>query len=261
MDLTLKGKRALVGGGSKGIGRAAAIEIAALGASVCLTARTESLLREVTEELDTSMGQQHRYLVVDYDDLSQVESAIRQLSADAPIHILVNNSGGPAAGPIREAQPDAFIAAYRRHLLANHRLAQLLLPGMIEAGYGRIVNIISTSVKEPIPNLGVSNTTRGAVASWARTLADEAAPHGITVNNVLPGSTDTGRMGELLQSMADRNQSSLPEERTKMERSIPMGRLARPAEIANVIAFLASPAASYLTGESIRVDGGRTRSV
>jgi 3-oxoacyl-[acyl-carrier protein] reductase len=177
------------------------------------------------------------------------------------VHILINNSGGPPPGDIAGAEPTAFLDAYRRHLLANHTLAQAVLPGMRAASWGRIVNIISTSVKEPIAGIGVSNATRGAVANWAKTLAGEVAAHGITVNNVLPGSTDTPRIAQIVAAKARATGRSAHDVQQAMTAAIPMGRFADPAETAAAVAFLASPAASYITGINLPVDGGRTRSL
>ena len=177
------------------------------------------------------------------------------------MHILVNNSGGPPPGTVRGASEDAFLAAYRAHLLANQALAEAVVPGMLHDGYGRIVNIISTSVKEPIAGIGVSNVTRGAVASWAKTLARELAPHGITVNNVLPGSTHTPRIEQIIAARSKKTGGSTDAVTAEMEAEVPMGRFADPSEVAAAVAFLASPAASYITGINVPVDGGRTRSL
>ena len=189
MDLNLRAKQALVCGSTQGIGKATALELALLGASVTLIARNEDKLQQVLTELDTSQGQQHDYLVADF---SQPESLAEKIQAyvahKTAVHILVNNTGGPAGGPILEASPEAFRQAFANHLICNHLLAQAVVPLMQAARYGRIINIISTSVKQPIPGLGVSNTTRGAVANWAKTLSYELASFGITVNNVLPGA-------------------------------------------------------------------------
>jgi 3-oxoacyl-[acyl-carrier protein] reductase len=174
------------------------------------------------------------------------------------VHILVNNAGGPPGGPITEAKPDDFLAALRSHLLTSHLLVQAVLPGMRAAGYGRIVNIISTSVKQPIKGLGVSNTTRGAMASWAKTLAGEVARDGITVNNVLPGSTRTARLTGLIDARARTSGRPAAAIEQEMLDEIPMGRFAEPAEVAAAVAFFASPAAGYITGVSLAVDGGRT---
>ncbi|NNE28225.1 MAG: SDR family oxidoreductase [Saprospiraceae bacterium] len=261
MDINLQGKRALVCGASRGIGRAAAFELASLGAQVTLLARTENTLRDLQAQLPIIENAQHGYLAADFQDHEGLESKVRELLKAGPIHILVNNSGGPAGGPILEAKPEAFLAAFKQHLISGQILAQLLIPGMKEEGFGRIVNVISTSVKQPIGGLGVSNTTRGAVANWAKTLATEVASFGITVNNVLPGSTDTERLAEIFTARARRNNSSIEVEREKMRKIVPAGRFAAPEEIAAAIGFLASPAAAYVNGINFPVDGGRTKSL
>ncbi|GAA0538071.1 SDR family oxidoreductase [Chitinophaga japonensis] len=258
MELSLKGKTALVCGSSQGIGLAVAKELATAGAECILMAKTESRLQQARDLLDTSAGQQHHYVVADFRDPSWVEQVINSLTAGKPIHILVNNTGGPAPGPILDAQVHAFTEAYNQHLVCNHILAQAVIPGMTAAGYGRIINIISTSVKAPLKNLGVSNTTRWAVAAWAKTLAGELAPYGITVNNVLPGAVSTSRLQSIIAaSAAARNVSEADVEREWLA-EIPMKRFGQPQEIAALVTFLASAYASYITGTNIAVDGGRT---
>jgi 3-oxoacyl-[acyl-carrier protein] reductase len=198
---------------------------------------------------------------VDLNELVVLSETLDAFLAEhGPVHVLINNSGGPPGGPILEATPDAFLTALGRHLLAPHLLVQKLVPGMQEAGYGRIVNVISTSVREPIVGLGVSNTTRGAVASWAKTLSKEL-PAGITVNNVLPGFTDTGRLRSLAEARAERQGTTADGIREAWLKTVPEGRLAKPEETAAVIGFLASPAASYVRGQSLAVDGGRLNGI
>ncbi|MFQ5655552.1 MAG: SDR family NAD(P)-dependent oxidoreductase, partial [Planctomycetota bacterium] len=205
MDWTLVGKRAMVCGGSRGIGRACALELARLGAGVTLIARSEERLGEVAAQLPAEAGQQHGFLSADFDRPDELRARLEEhLPQGGSYQILLNNSGGPRAGPLFEAHPEEFLVAITRHILCNQILAQALVPGMKEAGYGRIINIISTSVREPIANLGVSNTTRGAVASWAKTLSRELGPFGITVNNILPGYTDTERLHDLIRNRAAR---------------------------------------------------------
>ena len=262
MNLDLKNKRAMVCGSTQGIGKAVAKELAALGASVTLVARNEEKLQETARELDQTNGQQHDYIVADFSNPDEV---YRQLKAymqeqDA-MHILVNNTGGPPGGPILEAKPEEFLKAFNMHLINNHQLVQAVVPLMKRAGYGRIINIISTSVKEPIAGLGVSNTTRGAVASWAKTMANELGQFGITVNNVLPGSTKTGRIWSLVESRAGKSGRSKEEVQQEMEAAIPARRFAEPEEVAAAAAFLATPAAAYINGVSLAVDGGRTGSI
>ncbi len=261
MNLSLSGKNALVGGGSAGIGRAVALELAALGANVTLLARTESSLQEALALLDTSHGQRHHYLVADLTDSDALLEKVRALLTRHPVHILVNNTGGPPAGPIVEAAGEAFLRAYHNHLICNQLLAQAVLPGMKGAGFGRIINIISTSVKEPLDNLGVSNSTRWAVAGWAKTWANEVGQFGITVNNVLPGYTRTGRLEEIIGKRAAATGSAREIVEEQFKNHVPARRFAEPSEIAAAAAFLASPAAAYINGINLPVDGGRTRSL
>jgi len=261
MNLDLTGKNALVCGASRGIGRGAAEELAKLGANVTIIARSAAILSEVVHALPSSGAQHHDFLVADFNDRLDLKKKVTGLAASKTIHILVNNTGGPAGGPITSADPDEFLRAIELHLVANHVLSTILAKGMKKAGYGRIINVISTSVKQPIPGLGVSNTTRGAVANWAKTLATELGPFGITVNNVLPGSTNTERITEILDSRAAKAGTDFETEKQKMMSTIPAGRFAEPNEIGAAIAFLASPAASYINGINVPVDGGRTKSL
>jgi 3-oxoacyl-[acyl-carrier protein] reductase len=261
MNLSLLNKNALIGGASAGIGRAIAIELAALGANVTLMARTESALQETITLLDTSQGQIHTYLMVDFSDSQGLLAVVTNLLERHPVHILVNNTGGPAGGPITEARGEAFLMTYHNHLICNQLLAQAVLPGMKSTNYGRIINIISTSVKEPLDGLGVSNTTRWAVAAWAKTWANEVGQFGITVNNVLPGFTRTGRLAEIVEKRAVTNSATKESIETQFKNQVPMRRFAEPSEVAAAVAFLASPAAAYITGINLPVDGGRTRSL
>ena len=262
MNLDLSGKHALVCGGSQGIGLASAIELAQSGADVTLLARTRAKLdAAITSLPKTHADQRHDVIAVDTGDHAALQAQVAALVAQRPVQILINNSGGPPPGAIVGATVEAFLDAYNRHLLANHLLAELVIPGMKAAKYGRIVNIISTSVKQPIPGLGVSNTTRGAVASWAKTLATELAPFGITVNNVLPGSTHTPRIEQIIDTRAQATGKSRDDIYATMAHEIPMGRFADASEVAAAVAFLASPAASYITGINVPVDGGRTSSL
>jgi 3-oxoacyl-[acyl-carrier protein] reductase len=261
MERSLQNKTALVNGGSKGIGHAIAQALARLGAHCILLARNEEDLRESVKALDTSDGQKHRYLVADMDHPQQVAALVSGLIAETPIEILINNSGGPAGGPILDAGEQEFLQTFNRHLIGNHLISKVVVESMKKSGYGRIVNIISTSVKIPLPNLGVSNTVRGAVASWAKTMANELAPFQITVNNVLPGATRTQRLEQIIRTNAQKKNSTPEQVEEEMRREIPMKRFAEPEEVASLAAFLCTPAAAYITGTSIPVDGGRTGSI
>ena len=261
MDLNLTGRHALVCGASEGIGRATARELAALGADVTAMARRADALDAVVAALPRAQGQRHDVLVADVSRPDELRARVDALAAARPVHILVNNTGGPPGGPVFSADAAAFLDAFGRHLLANQALAQATVPGMRAAGWGRIVNVVSTSVYEPIAGLGVSNTIRGAVAGWAKTLSRELAASGITVNNVLPGYTETGRIEQILQDRSAATGKSREEVAAAMLASVPAGRFAKPEETAGVIAFLCSPAAGYVTGVSLAVDGGRMQSI
>jgi len=261
MDLRLTGRHALVCGASQGIGRATAFELAELGASVTLLSRSADALIALAAELPAILpGQKHRHVAVDMLDTEALTAAIAEVVKLNAVHVLINNSGGPPPGPASQAEPDAFLVAFRQHLIAAQVITRACLPGMREARYGRIVNVISTSVKEPIPNLGVSNTVRAAVAGWAKTLSAEVAPDGITVNNVLPGYTRTPRLEALVEASVKAGRGRDEVEKGLLA-SVPAARFGDPAEVAAVIAFLASPAAGYVNGVSLTVDGGRTRSL
>ena len=261
MEISLVGKNALVGGGSAGIGQAVAQELALLGANVTILARNATNLAKTLEELDTKLGQVHQFIAVDFNDFNALQEKASTLASLQTIHILVNNTGGPPGGAIIQATSSDFLAAYENHLLCNHLLATTFLPGMIKAGYGRIINVISTSVKEPIEGLGVSNTTRWAVASWAKTLASEVGKYGITVNNVLPGFTKTGRLDEIINKKAVSSGESREKIEAAMITQVPLNRFALAQEIAAGVVFLASPAAGYITGINLPIDGGRTKSL
>jgi len=258
MYLDLVDKRAIVCGSTQGIGKASAIELASMGASITLIARNEDRLRTVLDELDSSRGQQHNYIAADFSYPQELKNKVEEYMSSHVVEILVNNAGGPPAGLAINAKPDDFVKAFSEHLLCNHILTQAVVPGMKSKKYGRIINIISTSVKIPIKGLGVSNSVRGAVANWSKTLANELGSFGITVNNVLPGSTMTGRLEAVLSGKAAQTGKSFDEVKQEMIEEIPAKRIAEPHEIAAVVGFLASPAAGYINGVNIPVDGGRT---
>ena len=258
MNLDLRGKKALVCGSTQGIGRAAAIELALLGASVTLVARNEEKLKRTVLELSAMSGQRHGYLVADFDFPDSLKSEIGKYISKETAHILINNTGGPPAGPALAATPEEFMKAFSSHLLCNQILVQAVVPGMKQEKYGRIVNVISTSVKIPIRGLGVSNTIRGAVANWSKTLSVELAPFGITVNNVLPGASMTGRLEALIRDRSEKQKKTMDEVIQEMVAEIPAGRISSASEVAAAIAFLATPAAGYINGINLPVDGGRT---
>lgn len=260
--LRLEGRRALVCGASEGIGRAAAYALASAGASVLALSRRADRLQALLSELPSSApGQRHEALSADLDQPEALHDRLCAAVAEAPVEIVIHNSGGPPPGPAHRAPAEEYERAFRRHLIAGQVILGLVLPGMRSRGYGRWVNVISTSVREPIPDLGVSNTVRAAVAAWAKTLSAELAPYGITVNSVLPGYTATGRLERLIAERAAKSGQSPEQVAEAWRATIPLGRFARPEEIAAVIAFLCTPAASYLTGQAIAVDGGRTRCI
>lgn len=259
MKTDLTGKKAIICGASKGIGRATAYQLAAMGAAVTVIARDEMTLEGVRATLDTKSGQVHYAVTADFNDPAKLRDRIAAHVAEhGPFHILVNNSGGPPAGPVHVAQAEEFVRVFNQHLIGNHIMAQAVLPGMKREAYGRIINVISTSVKIPLKGLGVSNTIRGAVASWAKTLAGEVGEYGITVNNVLPGATDTDRLAEIITGKAKKTGHSVEDIVAEETAIIPAGRFGKPEELAQAIAFLASPAASYINGINLPVDGGRT---
>jgi len=262
MDLDLTGKHALVCGASQGIGRATADALAGLGATVTLLARDAKALDKVRAELPTEQGQKHAALVADFDHPAELAAMLaKSLPGLPPVNILINNSGGPPGGAAQAAALDDYRKAFERHLMCNQVLVQAVLPGMRKSGYGRIVNIISTSVKEPIKGLGVSNSIRGAVAAWAKTLSIELGPDGITVNNLLPGYTRTERLDELATAAQARDGTAPADFFARLEREIPARRLGDPDELAALAAFLAGERAAYVTAQSIAVDGGWIRSL
>jgi 3-oxoacyl-[acyl-carrier protein] reductase len=262
MDLNLSSHHALVCGASQGIGLATAMELAELGADVTLLARSADKLKTVVERLPRKHAtQRHDWRSVDMQDTQSLQTIATEIVAAHPVQILINNTGGPPGGPAHSAEPAAFENTFRQHLIAGQVLLQTVLPGMRASGYGRLVNVISTSVKEPIPGLGVSNTIRAAVAAWAKTLAGELAADGITVNNVLPGYTRTARLDGLLAAQSEKSGRAAETLAEEMAAAVPARRFGEPGEVAAVIAFLCTPAAAYVNGVSIAVDGGRTKSL
>ncbi len=262
MDLNLTGKNALVCGSSQGIGKAAAIELASLGAKVVLLARNEETLKKTVQDLPLK-DNNHDYLVADFTNPDQLKKVLEKyiLKNKIEFNILINNTGGPPGGMITHAKTIEFQNAFSQHLISNHILVQAVVEDMKRTGYGRIINIISTSVKQPLNGLGVSNTIRGAVASWSKTMANELGEFGITVNNVLPGATSTLRLQSIIENKALKTGKSIDEITKLMKAEIPLGRFAEARELAYAIGFLASPSAAYISGVNIPVDGGRMKSL
>lgn len=258
MDLNLEGRRALVCGSTQGMGLAIAKELNNQGASITLFARNEEEMKKIVAELQ---GDTNDFLVADFNDLKSVESSVKEGLKTGDYHILINNTGGPPSGKIEDASVDDFQTAMTRHLHVSHTLSQLVLPGMKKAQFGRIVNIISTSVKIPINGLGVSNTVRGAMASWAKTMANELGQFGITVNNILPGFINTGRIKSIVSQRSSSQNKTEQEIKEGMMSTIPAGRFGEPEEIADYASFLCSNSGAYISGTSLRVDGGRTGSI
>lgn len=232
-----------------------------LGATCILLARNKPGLQQTITELAVTHGQQHFFHVVDFTDADSLKILVDKITQERDIDILINNTGGPAAGPIATASPVAFQAAFNQHLVCNHVLTQAVIPAMKRNAWGRIINVISTSVRIPLDNLGVSNTIRAAVASWAKTMSNELASFGITVNSLLPGFISTSRLEAVAESFAERENIDKSAMQDRMRNSVPAKRFGAPSEIAAVAAFVASPAASYLNGICIPVDGGRTGSI
>jgi|TARA_B110000881_G_C18602023_1_gene536099 3-oxoacyl-[acyl-carrier protein] reductase len=253
----LKGMRALVCGASRGIGRAAVKAFADAGASVVACSRNEEALNQLVESLP---GTGHQAVAMDLEKLEVVEMLINKILEDGPIHILINNAAGPPGGPLLENEVEDFEAPFKRHLHAAHTITRMLAPEMEKAGMGRIVNIISTSVKEPIPNIGLSNTLRGAMAAWSKTLSREIAPC-ITINNILPGFTNTDRLGSLADSIHQKTGKSIADIHDNWISQVPIERLIQPEETADAILFLCLPGSGGIRGVSLAVDGGRLRSI
>lgn len=255
-------KTALVCGSTQGIGKETAKQLASKGFSIVLMARSKDKLEATLSELDTNHGQKHTYIQADFSDYTNVKIAIEDfISKGNTVDVLVNNTGGPKGGPIIDAEITEFLTTFKQHLICNHILVQAVVPGMKINGGGRIINVISTSVKQPLNGLGVSNTIRGAVASWSKTLANELGQFNITVNNVLPGATNTERLSGIAKVRSEKTGESIEDIFTDMGQESPMKRIAEPSEVANAIVFLASDEASYINGINVPVDGGRTKSL
>lgn len=260
MNLDLTGKSALVCGASSGIGLACAAELATLGADVTLAARDGARLSSALASLPTPRsGRSHAMLILDTSDAAKALAAVEAnlVARGRPYHILINNTGGPPGGSMTDSTPTQLRSAFESLLVTAHAITQALVPGMKAAGYGRIINISSTSVKQPIAGLGLSNAVRAAVSNWGKSLSQELGRHGITVNSVLPGYTETDRLAELFKAKAAKTGQSVDAIRADAEASIPAGRLGSAAEVAAAVAFLASPAAAYVNGVQLPVDGGR----
>ena len=261
MDLI--NKRAVVCGSTQGIGKSTAIKLAEMGASIVLISRNKEKLNRVLIELPIlDQSQEHEVLTADFSNPNALKNTLKNyMEEKKTVHVLVNNTGGPPGGPIKDAEIQEFMDAFNQHLICNHILVQAIHPGMMTAGYGRIINVISTSVKQPIEGLGVSNTIRGAVANWSKTLASELGPFGITVNNVLPGATATERLTDILHNVSKKINGTYEDAENMMKNVTPAKRFAQPEEIAEAISFLASSAGSYINGINLPVDGGRTKSL
>jgi 3-oxoacyl-[acyl-carrier protein] reductase len=262
MNLELTNKTALVCGASQGLGLACATELALLGANVIVASRSDDKLQAVVKQLNTSGGQKHQFLVLDLAIPETVKQTVQSfLGKNNPVDILINNAGGPPSGPLIDTDVAELEKAFRTHVISSHLLAQLVVPAMIKNGFGRIVNILSTAVKQPIDGLGISNIARAAVANWAKTLANEIGGHGITVNNVLPGYTNTNRLNYLFSKQAADQGLTKEEFFAKTVAGIPAKRIGEPAEFGAAVAFLCTPAAAYINGINLPVDGGRTGSL
>ena len=260
MNIRFDNKTALVCGCTQGIGLSIATMLAEAGCTIIGFARNAQSLQDVIATLPSENGQLHQSLVADFSDLHAVQSALESLG-DMHIDIIINNSGGPPPGTIEQSTIASFHEAFDRLLMSSHVIAQYCVPKMKERTFGRIINIISTSVRQPLDGLGVSNTIRSATASWSKTLSNEVAQFGITVNSVLPGATKTGRLNGLIERKSKEQQKSKEEIAQAMAEEVPMKRLGEPHEIASAAVFLASDFASYITGTTMLVDGGRTKAL
>ena len=260
MNLNLNNKHALVCGSTQGIGKATAIALANEGVRITLLARNEEKLKQVLSELPQQRN--HDYIVADFTNPTVLKEKLTDyITKNQGFHVLINNTGGPKGGLLHTASVEEFTNAFSMHIVCNQILVQACLPFMKNEKYGRVLNVISTSVKEPIPGLGVSNTIRNAVANWSKTLAGELAPFGVTVNNVLPGFTNTARLDAIIKAKATKANCTEAEMTKILKSYVPAGRFAKPEETAAAITFLASESASYINGINLPVDGGRTKSL
>lgn len=260
MEISLKGKKALIGGSSRGIGRAVAVQLAESGAAVTVMARSGDALRDLVANLPANHGQQHGFLTVDFADLRGYEHIISTFLSKNPVDILVNNTQGPPSGTSLEMDTEDYQQAFDILFKTVHLTTRLALPHMKKQNWGRIINVASISVREPLPYLALSNTIRAAVATWAKTLARDVAPFGITVNTVLTGYFDTERIARLNSKKAETLQIPEDQVRSEMEATVPVGRIGKPEEYGYLVAFLASEQAAYLTGTAIPLDGGLLKS-
>lgn len=259
MEISLLGKKAFVGGSSQGIGFAIAASMAACGADVTLTSRNEEKLKEAVAKLPKKRGQHHDYLVIDFGDLKKLDKVLMKYQAKTakkPVNILVLNSGGPTPSTAFDATPPQYQAYFEEAILASQMLVQAFVPAMKAQGYGRIITVLSSTVKQPKIDLGISNTIRAAVANWAKSLSIELGGYGITVNNLLPGLIQTERLNELMDIRAEKAQISREKVAAAMAETIPAKRIGAPKDLGNMAAFLASDLAAYINGVNMPIDGG-----
>lgn len=261
MDISLKGKHALVGGSSRGIGHAIACQLARSGARVTLAARNEALLATTVAELTRETGTKHGYLVTDYTDLGAYQSQIADFLQRDPVDILVNNTQGPPAGTSLEMGTEDYQRAFDLLFQGVVYTTMKALPHMQQHGWGRIINVASVSVREPLGYLALSNSIRSALVSWAKTLAGDVGPFGITVNSVLTGYFETERLTSLNAKKAEQMGIAPSEVADRLKALVPLRRLGQPEEYGYLAAFLASDQAAYLTGAAIPLDGGLLKSV
>ena len=256
-------KNIFVGGSTNGIGWASAEQFAKRGGNVTLVSRSKDLLNRRVSSLQNNGNQSHNFIALDFSKPKELEVTLKEFIFQNSIDydIVINNTGGPPGGELKDAKTDDILSAINLHLISYHKILGVILPGMKNKESGRIINIISTSVKQPLNGLGVSNTVRGAVANWAKTLANELGPNNITVNNILPGATNTGRLKEIIKNKAAKLNIKEKAVKEQMASQVPLNRIAEPIEVANAVLFLASSKASYISGINLPVDGGRTKSL